>query len=49
MSNDQEGFDLSEAATEEERFVREKLTEELGREPTRDEIDDWLREHTESY
>ena len=47
MSNDQEG--LSEAATEEERFVREKLTEELGREPTREEIDEWLREHTEGY
>ena len=41
--------DLSEAAQEEESFVREKLKQELGREPTSEEIDEWLREHTESY
>jgi hypothetical protein len=32
---------------DEETFVREKLKEELGREPTREEIDEGLREHTE--
>lgn len=48
MSNEQEN-DLSGAVREEEAFVREKLKEELGREPTREEIDEWVREHTESY
>ena len=49
MSNEPENFELSEAADEEEKFVREKLKEELGREPTQEELDEWLREHTESY
>ncbi len=49
MSNEQEENDLSEAVREEESFVREKLKEELNREPTKEEIDEWLREHTESY
>ena len=47
MSN--EHNELSDAAREEESFVREKLKEELGREPTGEEIDEWMREHTESY
>ena len=47
MSN--EDNELSGAAREGESFVREKLKEELGREPTSEEIDEWLREHTESY
>ena len=41
--------DLTEAAADEEAFVREKLKAELGREPTSEEISEWLREHTESY
>jgi hypothetical protein len=49
MSNEPENFELSEAADEGEKFVREKLKEELGREPTQEELDEWLREHTESY
>jgi len=40
---------LSEAAADEEAFVREKLKTELGREPTNEEVNEWLREHTESY
>ena len=47
MNNEKD--ELSKAAREDEVFVSEKLNEELGREPTREEIDEWLREHTESY
>lgn len=49
MSCEKEKSELSEAAEQEEEFVRERLKEELGREPTREELDEWLREHTESY
>jgi hypothetical protein len=41
--------ELTEVARDEEKFVRETLARELGREPTEDEINEWLREHTESY
>jgi len=44
-----EKSELSEAAQEEEKLLREQLTEELGYEPTQEELDEWLREHTESY
>jgi hypothetical protein len=43
------GDDLTEAAQEEREYVRKRLSEELGREPSKDEIDEWLRQHTESY
>lgn len=49
MSSENLESPLSEVALEEEKFVRERLREELGREPTREELDEWLREHTESY
>jgi hypothetical protein len=51
MSSEREGKDspLSEIADEEMSVVRERLTKELGRQPTREEMDEWLREHTESY
>jgi len=45
----EEKSDLTEVAADEEAFVREKLKVELGREPTSEEISEWLREHTESY
>ena len=45
----EEKSDLTDAVADEEAFVREKLKEELGREPTSEEISEWLREHTESY
>ena len=48
-SEREEKAELAEAAEQEEAFIRERLTEELGREPTREELDEWLREHTESY
>ena len=46
---DEEQSDLSSVASEEEDFVRERLGSELGRQPTQEEVDEWLREHTESY
>lgn len=41
--------DLTEVAREGVEFVRETLKQNLGREPTEDEVNEWLREHTESY
>jgi hypothetical protein len=41
--------DLSSVASDEQDFVRERLSSELGRPPTQEEVDEWLREHTESY
>jgi hypothetical protein len=50
MSDEKEASsELAEAAKEEAEFVRRRLAEELGREPTPEELDEWLREHTESY
>ena len=45
----EEKSELVSVASDEEAFVRERLSSELGREPTQEEVDDWLREHTESY
>ena len=41
--------DLTAAALEEREFVRDRLSSQLGREPTEEEVNEWLREHTESY
>jgi hypothetical protein len=46
---EEEKSDLSSVASAEEDFVRERLSAELGRQPTQEEMDEWLREHTESY
>ncbi len=40
---------LEDAARGERDYVRERLREELKREPTEEEIDEWLRQHTEGY
>ncbi|HEX8071653.1 MAG TPA: hypothetical protein VF546_17005 [Pyrinomonadaceae bacterium] len=40
---------LTEAARAESDYVRQRLRDELGREPTPDELNDWLRQHTEGY
>jgi hypothetical protein len=44
-----EDDELENVAAEEEQFVRDRLLMELGREPTDEEVSEWLREHTESY
>ena len=40
---------LDEAAEDERDYVRRRLRDELGREPSEEEVNDWLRQHTEGY
>jgi hypothetical protein len=40
---------LDDAAEREREYVRERLRDELKREPTESELDEWLRQHTEGY
>ena len=40
---------LDDAARDEREYVRRRLREELQREPTESELDEWLRQHTEGY
>lgn len=40
---------LEEAAEREREYLRGRLRDESGREPTDEELDEWLREHTEGY
>jgi DNA-directed RNA polymerase specialized sigma subunit len=46
---EQGGDSLEDAARDSQEVARASLREELGREPNDEEIDEWLREHTESY
>lgn len=43
------GAPLDEAGRAEREYVRGRLRAELRREPTEQEVDEWLREHTEGY
>ena len=40
---------LEKAARKEREYVKARLHEELKREPTEDEVNEWLREQTEGY
>lgn len=40
---------LEDIAQDEREIPRERLREQLGREPTGEEIDEWLRQQTEGY
>lgn len=40
---------LKDAALTEREYVRQRLKEELQHEPTEEEIDEWMRQHTEGY
>jgi hypothetical protein len=40
---------LDDAARVEQDYLRQRLRDELGREPTDEELNEWLREHTEGY
>jgi hypothetical protein len=40
---------LKDAAESEHEYLHERLRMELGREPTENELDEWLRQHTEGY
>jgi hypothetical protein len=49
LGNDESDAGLNDAARGEQEYVRQRLREELKREPTEEEMDEWLREHTEGY
>ena len=40
---------LEETAEREREYLRGRVRDELGHEPTEEELDEWLREHTEGY
>jgi hypothetical protein len=44
-----ESSELEEVFETEHKYLHQRLREELGREPTEEELDEWLREHTEGY
>ena len=43
------GDSLEDAALDEREYARERLREERGREPTEEEVSEWLRQQTEGY
>lgn len=40
---------LEGVAQTEHEYLHQRLRDELGREPTEEELDEWLRQHTEGY
>ncbi|HEY0100217.1 MAG TPA: hypothetical protein VGB76_14805 [Pyrinomonadaceae bacterium] len=40
---------LEDVAEREHEYLRTRLREELQREPTEEELDEWLRKHTEGH
>jgi hypothetical protein len=49
-ATDASGDDSLEGAARDGReFARSRLLEEMGRDPTDEEIDEWLQQHTEGY
>ena len=44
-----ETSELGEVARTEHEYLHQRLRQELGREPTEEELDEWLRQHTEGY
>jgi hypothetical protein len=54
-ADDGEGADkgrddsLEDAARDERLYARERLRRELGRDPTEEEVNEWLRQQTEGY
>src|SRR6185295_7353592 len=40
---------LGDVAQNEHEYLHQRLREDLGREPTEAELDEWLRQHTEGY
>ena len=43
------GETLADAARDEREVAARRLREELNRDPSDEEIDEWLRRHTEGY
>jgi hypothetical protein len=44
-----EDASLEDAAKGEREYVERRLRDDLGREPSEEEVDEWLRRHTEGY
>ena len=40
---------LEEAARDEREYLRGRLRKEWGREPSEEELNEWLRRHTEGH
>ncbi len=40
---------LKDVAETEHKYLHERLRQELAREPTEEELNEWLRQHTEGY
>jgi hypothetical protein len=40
---------LEDAVRDEHEYLRKRLRDELQRDPTEAELDEWLRQHTEGY
>lgn len=40
---------LEDVAEGERDYLRQRLRDDLGREPSEEELNEWLREHTEGY
>jgi hypothetical protein len=49
IERDDESSELENAARVEHEFLHQRLKEQLGREATEEELDEWLRQHTEGY
>lgn len=43
------GETLADAARDEREVAAQRLRDELNRDPSDEEIDEWLRRHTEGY
>ncbi|MGH9930647.1 MAG: hypothetical protein ACREA9_15670 [Pyrinomonadaceae bacterium] len=41
--------ELEHLAETEHAYLQQRLREDLGREPSEEELNDWLRQHTASY
>ncbi len=48
-SDQDDSNSLEDAAHDEHEYLRQRLRDELQREPTEAELDEWLRQHTEGY
>jgi hypothetical protein len=44
-----ESHELEGVAEKERKYLYERLKTELKREPTEEELNEWLRQHTEGY
>jgi len=47
--NKDENAKLEDIAQSEHKYLHQRLWEDLGREPTEEELNEWLRQHTEGY